>query len=44
MPVIKGRKQSVHEYLFGEQDIIEPLRSVRDARYKLILNEATGRQ
>ncbi len=44
VPVVAGRVTSVHDYLFGEQDIIEPLRSVRDARYKLILNEATGRK
>ncbi len=44
VPVMQSRQHSVHEYLFGEQDLIEPLRSVRDARYKLILNEATGRK
>jgi len=42
VPVIRGKQASVHPYLFGEQDILVPLRSVRDERYKLILNERTG--
>lgn len=42
VPVIRGQKEKVRDYLFGEQDILVPLRSVRDERYKLILNERTG--
>jgi arylsulfatase len=41
-PLMEGKKAAVHQYLFGEQDILTPLRSVRDERYKLILNERTG--
>ena len=44
VPVLNGKKNAVREYLFGEQDVVEPLRSVRDARYKLILNTRTGRK
>lgn len=44
VPLIRGQKSVVHTVLFGEQDIVEPLRSVRDTRYKLILNTRTGRK
>ncbi len=44
VPLIEGKEKQAHEYLFGEQDIVEPLRSVRDVRYKLILNERTDRK
>ncbi|HIE09058.1 MAG TPA: hypothetical protein EYP65_04340, partial [Armatimonadetes bacterium] len=43
LPVLKGKRVRAHEYLFSEQDILERLRSVRDERYKLILNLDTGR-
>lgn len=33
---------AVHEYIYAEQDVIEPLRSVRDQRYKLIHNLRNG--
>jgi arylsulfatase A-like enzyme len=42
VPVISGKKASVRTHTFSEQDIIEPLRSVRDERYKLIWNKRTG--
>lgn len=41
-PLIRGTKKKAHDYLFGEEDILVPLRSVRNERYKLILNERTG--
>ena len=44
VPLIRGSKAGVHEYLFGEEDILVPLRSVRDERYKLILDERDGRK
>ncbi|MDQ6707949.1 MAG: sulfatase-like hydrolase/transferase [Acidobacteriota bacterium] len=44
LPVAEGKTDRVHDYVFGEQDILEPLRSVRDSRFKLILNERTGRK
>lgn len=44
VPLLRGERKSVHDYVFGEQTVIEPLRSVRDERYKLILNERTGRK
>lgn len=34
--LITGKASAIHEYIFAEQDILEPLRSVRNARYKLI--------
>ena len=40
--LMTGKKPENTPYIFGEQDIVEPLRSVRDQRYKLILNELTG--
>jgi len=40
----QGKTKEIHPYVFGEQDILEPLRSVRDSQYKLILNERTGVQ
>jgi arylsulfatase A-like enzyme len=44
VPLVRGKVEPVHPYVFGEQDISEPLRSVRDRRYKLILNLRTGRK
>ena len=44
IPASEGKANEIHQYVFGEQDILEPLRSVRDSRYKLILNERTGTQ
>jgi arylsulfatase A-like enzyme len=44
VPMIRGNKAKLHDYIFGEEDILVPLRSVRDERYKLILNERTGKQ
>jgi len=36
IPLISGKDKAVHEYIFAEQDILEPMRSVRNKRYKLI--------
>lgn len=36
MPLIQGKATSIHQYVFAEQDVVEPLRSVRDVRHKLI--------
>jgi arylsulfatase A-like enzyme len=40
-PSIRGKRRKAHLFVFGEEDVLEPLRSVRDARYKLILNLRT---
>lgn len=43
VPLINGDATTVvHQYIFHEQDLTEQLRSVRDKRYKLILNVLTG--
>ena len=44
LPVIKGEKKIVHDYVFSEQDISQMLRSVRDKQYKLIYNTQTGKK
>lgn len=45
VPLIDGDASvSIHQYIFHEQDLTEQLRSVRDKRYKLILNILTGRK
>lgn len=43
MPLISGRTDAVHEYIFAEQDILEPMRSVRDKKYKLIHHLQNGK-
>lgn len=42
VPSILGESRPPHSYVFAEQDVIEPLRSVRDKRHKLILNARSG--
>jgi arylsulfatase A-like enzyme len=42
VPLIRGKRRTAHPFVFGEEDVVEPLRSVRDVRYKLILNLRTG--
>jgi arylsulfatase A-like enzyme len=44
VPLIQEKTVSIHSHVFSEVDIVEPLRSVRDDRYKLILNLRNGRQ
>ena len=44
VPLVRGKVKTVHPHVFGEQDISEPLRSVREGRYKLILSLRTGRR
>lgn len=43
LPAINGEISAVNEHVFSEQDVIEPLRSVRDERYKLIHNLRDGK-
>ncbi len=43
-PVIRGETASTSHYLFAEEDVEIPERSVRDMRYKLIRNLWTGEQ
>lgn len=42
VPLIRGKSAQAHSFIFGEEDVLEPLRSVRDERYKLILDLRTG--
>ena len=42
-PLIRGSVNAVHEYIFAEQDILEPLRSVRNKKYKLIRHLRDGK-
>jgi len=44
LPLIAGEAEAINEYIFAEQDIVEPLRSVRNMRYKLIYNLQTGKK
>jgi len=41
-PIFLGQASSVHHYLFGEESVLTPQYSVRDARYKLIETLRTG--
>jgi len=42
MPLIHGEVSSINKYLFAEEDVEIPERSVRDTRYKLIRNLWNG--
>lgn len=42
VPLIQGKVASINEYLYAEEDVEIPERSVRDIRYKLIRNLWTG--
>ncbi len=42
-PSFRGKVQSLNQYVYGEEDVMAPLRSVRTARYKLIENLWTGK-
>jgi len=44
VPLMTGKATRNEEYVFGEQDQVERLRSVRDTRWKLILNEDSGKK
>ena len=41
VPLMLGKTDRVHDFVFGEQDVHERLRSVRDDRFKLIWNKGT---
>ncbi len=43
LPLIEGKVKSVNKYIYGEEDVIAPLRSVRTEQYKLIENLWTGK-
>lgn len=43
MPLITDEANAAHDHIFAEQDIIEPLRSVRDERYKLVFHLQDGK-
>lgn len=44
VPMIDGRTQSENQYVYSEEDVAIPERSIRDMRYKLILNLWTGKE
>jgi arylsulfatase len=43
-PMIDGTTQSENQYVYSEEDVALPERSIRDMRYKLILNLWTGKK
>jgi arylsulfatase A-like enzyme len=43
LPLIEGKVKSVNKYVYGEEDVVAPLRSVRTDQYKLIENLWTGK-
>lgn len=43
-PLIEGKTQSINQYVYAEEDVAIPMRSVRSAHYKLILNLWTGKE
>lgn len=43
LPLIQGKAKVANEYIYGEEDVMAPLRSVRSNRYKLIENLWTGK-
>ena len=43
LPLIRGKVNAAHNYIFAEQDVLERLHSVRDKRYKLIYHLQDGR-
>lgn len=43
-PIIEGKTQSINQYVYAEEDVAIPMRSVRSAHYKLILNLWTGKE
>ena len=43
VPLIEGKAESLHDYVYGEEDVVVPLRSVRNLHYKLIHNLWDGK-
>ena len=43
-PLVEGKVKSANEYIFGEEDVEIPERSVRSLDYKLIRNLWTGEE
>jgi arylsulfatase A-like enzyme len=43
LPLIQGKVQIANQYVYGEEDVVVPLRSVRTERFKLIENLWTGK-
>lgn len=44
LPLIEGKTQAVNQYVYAEEDVAIPMRSVRNLRYKLVLNLWTGKE
>jgi len=43
LPLIEGKVAAANKYIYAEEDVVVPLRSVRTERYKLIENLYTGK-
>lgn len=41
-PALRGETAHLHDFVFSEQDVLEPLRCVQNGHYKLILHERGG--
>lgn len=44
VPLMKGEKSSIDDYIYSEEDVAIPERCIRSERYKLILNLWTGKE
>jgi arylsulfatase A-like enzyme len=44
VPLIQGEVKSINDYVYGEEDLMPPVRSVRSVQYKLIRNLWTGEE
>jgi len=44
VPMIQGVRKSINQYVYSEEDVAIPERSIRSTRYKLILNLWTGKE
>jgi arylsulfatase A-like enzyme len=44
IPLIQGARESLNTYVYGEEDLMPPVRSTRTLHYKLIRNLWTGQE
>lgn len=44
VPMIQGKTKSINQYVYSEEDVAIPERSIRSTQYKLILNLWTGKE
>jgi arylsulfatase A-like enzyme len=43
VPLIQGKEKAVNKYIYAEEDVVVPLRSIRTEKFKLIENLWSGR-